>query len=222
MKYSLHIMIVFIFVGFSETVQAQRGGRAMYRPSSVNMDAPRTHMNTLNTLKRSRRSIWEMASKRSNGNGTRATSTDIVASESLVKEFKDRFGLKDMDPNVSATLTNTLATNREARAFMSTLKSRSIELSKRDRQITREEFVLRKQLVEAVALSGSYMSTFLKDSIYRFGTANPNIVSFRSRILSEAMDRMQIVSPEITNFSRVLNQVLTRNGIGRSERRQCM
>ena len=117
MKYSLYIMIVFISVGFSETVQAQKGGRVMYRPSGGNIDAPRTNMNTLNTFKKSRRSIWEMASKRSNGNSTRATSTDIVASETLVKEFKDRFGLKDMDPNVSATLTSTLATNREGESI---------------------------------------------------------------------------------------------------------
>ena len=217
MKYSFHIIAVLVVMWFAETVQAQRSGRGTYKPRSVEVE-PGTHMNALKT--RSKRSIWEVLRNRNGSN--RVTNMDMKASESLVKEFKERFGFENMEPHVSATLTNTLAINREARVFMDKLKTQSILLSRRDKQMTHGEFILRKKLVEALALSGSNLTPFLKDSIYGFGIANTQVVAFRSRVLTEAMQKMQEATYETPSFSRVLNQVLARNGIGKSKRRQCM
>ncbi len=225
-------LLILVFILFSSSiVHAQRrSGRAgRYRPATSapmikslkQLNRQQNYLNRYKSkqtqIRQSKYSVYESLI-----NNTRTRTTNRA--RRIVNEFKSKFGFRKMDPKLQAALVKTLSVNREAFDTMQALKDNSSAISTRNRQMTLGEHALRKKIIEAIALSGQYrVSTFLKEAAGTFGTVDAKIVGLQSRVLAEAINRMQVVSPQTRHFYNVLNEAAIRNGIGKKvgNRRQC-
>ena len=213
MFYKLAVIMAVML--FCESAFSQRAGRARFKQNKS-----RIEQNNNVNKRQSKISVWETMVMSNRTNISRARQ---AKSRRLINTFKEKYGMKEMHPKLQNALLVTLATNREAMSAMNILSNRSKTVAERQTQLTKEEHLLRAKIVESIALSGRYqLSSYLKETAASFGQMSAENVTLRTRILQEAISRMEVVSPETRHFGTVMNQVLVRNSIGKSKRRQCM